>query len=283
MIHTSPRRVLVTGAGSGIGLATTVRLATHGYEVVALVPDHWERRGVREAAGAAGVGTSVRPIVCDLADAEARADAVAGLEVYGLVNNAGYMNAGLVSDVSIQEARRQLEVMVLAPLDLAERLKPGMLAAGVGRIVNVVSSGVHTSTPFTGWYQAAKAALRELTDSLREELSSGPIRVVDVEPGGISTNIWPRAREELLTRREVSQWPERYDRPLALLQRVAARAGSAEEVAAAIERALDERRPRRHYRVGPGAQLLRLVSDVVPDVLWDPVVRAATRAGSARA
>ena len=104
------------------------------------------------------------------------------------------MNAGLALDVPIADARTQLEVMVLAPMDLTRRVLPYMLERGQGRVVNVTSAAVHTSTPFTGWYQACKAALRELTDALRAELEDTGVDLVDIEPGGFRTAIWTREK-----------------------------------------------------------------------------------------
>lgn len=134
---------------------------------------------------------SVATVVVDLADAKARATVANELELYALVNNAGYLNAGLLRNVAMKEARRQLEVMVLAPMDLARQALPCMLLHGDGRIVNVTSSAAHPSTPFSGWYQSSKAALRELNDALRVKLHNIGVDVIDVEPGGYQTGFGP--------------------------------------------------------------------------------------------
>ena len=266
------RRVLVTGASSGFGLATVLHLAELGFTVTGLASDEAGAATLEEAAGAQSL--SIRSIRADLANPQRRAAAVKDLGLYALVNNAGYMNAGLLRDVPIAEARAQFEVMVLAPMDLARRVLPYMLERGEGRIVNVTSAAVHTSTPFTGWYQAGKAALRELTDALRAELEATGVDVVDVEPGGYRTGIWERGKSELRRRQRNSSRPEAYDPPLDLIDRSEPKMGEPIEVAQAIGKALITSRPQAHVRVGPGAGPLRLVSELLPDRIWDRLVTA---------
>lgn len=267
------RRVLVTGAGSGFGLATAVHLSEIGFAVTGLVPDDAEKSALGRATGEAGV--EVRAVVADLSDPEARVGLLSGMDLWALVNNAGYMNAGQVRDIDIDEARHQLETMVLAPLDLARQALPAMTSRRDGRIVNVTSAAVHTSTPLTGWYQACKAALRELNDSLRVEVEPAGVEVIDVEPGGYRTGIWSRAASELATRRERSGQPGRYDRVLRHIGPAKRLMAEPEQVARCIAWVLTAGRPPRHVRIGPGSGLLRVLNDTVPDRLWDRMIRSA--------
>jgi short-subunit dehydrogenase len=263
------RRALITGAGSGMGMATALELARLGFTAIGLVPDEQEAEGLAVAAENAGV--AIRVVQADLTDPPARAAVVKDLHLYALVNNAGFMNAGLLRDISIDDARLQLEGMVLAPLDLARRALPFMLRRGEGKIVNVTSAAAHTATPFTGWYQACKAALRELTDSLRLELADTGIDAIDVEPGGFRTGIWSRTQDELRVRQAVSSRPETYCAPLAVVDRLASTAGDPADVAAAIGRILTTADPPAHLRIGEDAAPLRVLSELVPDHIWDRV------------
>ena len=264
------RRVLVTGAGSGFGLATARHLAGLGFDVTGLVPDGEEAAVLARETARSGVTVDV--IEADLADPDRRAGLLDGLDLWGLVNNAGYMNAGRLSDIPIDDARRQLEVMVLAPVDLVCQALPAMVGRGQGRIVNVTSSALHDSTPLTGWYAASKAALRELNDALRLELTAQGVTVTDVEPGGYQTGIWPGAADELRRRRAVSARPDLYDRVLGKLDTGFALMGDPDEVARVVGEVCTTGQPPPHVRVGPGATALRLVDDLVPDRVRDRVV-----------
>ncbi len=265
--------MLVTGAGSGFGLATALHLADLGFTVTGLVPDAEEEA---LSCAAAERGVEVGRIAADLANPQRRAAAVKDLELYALVNNAGYMNAGLLTDVPIPDARTQFEAMVLAPVDLTRRILPHMLEQGEGRIVNVTSAAVHASTPFTGWYQACKAALRELTDALRSELEDTGVDVINIEPGGFQTGIWDRGKAELRRRQRNSSRADAYEKPLELIERTKPRMGDPDDVAEVIGRVLTEAHPRAHVRVGPDAGPLRLVSELVPDRVWDRMVSRTT-------
>lgn len=261
----------MTGAGSGIGLATCGILRSLDFDVVgAVAPGEVQGIG-RLRAEAAGPG-SLDVLEADLGDPAAREGLAEGLDLWALVNNAGYMNAGQLRDVPLPEARRQLEAMVVAPVDLCRQAAPAMIARGHGRIVNVTSSALSSSTPLTGWYQACKAALREITDSLRVELAPYGVAVIDVEPGGYRTGIWGRAASELAARRDLSDRPDLYDRALRRLGSGYEVMGDPSAVALCVADALTTGSPRRHIRVGPGARVLRAADRLVPDAVWDRVV-----------
>lgn len=272
------RNVLVTGAGSGIGLATALHLAEIGFEVTGLVPSAGEEQTLKGRAGASGLRIPVLRV--DLSEPGSRRDVAGNLDLWALVNNAGFMNAGQIRDVPVEAARRQLETMVLAPVDLIHQALPAMIARGHGRIVNVTSSAVHASTPLTGWYVAAKAALRELNDSLRLELRACGVDVIDIEPGGYRTRIWPRAARELDVRARNSARPQLYHRVLRHLGSARSMMADPAAVARVIGEVLTEGRPPRHRRVGPGALSLRAADTLLPDAIWDSLVDAGTRMGS---
>jgi len=189
---TAPDRgaVLTTGANSGIGLATVIEVARRGFRSIGSVRSEAKADVVHKAAAEAGV--SVETVLLDVTDADRCRAVVDELDddLYGLVNNAGYGMTGAIEDVTDDEAHHLFETMVFAPLRLSRLAIPGMRAAGDGCIVNVSSIMGITTTPLTGWYQAAKHALEGASDALRLEVAKAGIRVVLVEPGGFKTSIW---------------------------------------------------------------------------------------------
>lgn len=267
------RTVITTGAGSGIGLESAIEAARLGFRSVAAVhrPDQVDE--VHRSAGAAGVAVDVE--VLDVTDDERAAAVVDRAEPWALVNNAGYMNAGMIEDVPTGEALRQYEVMVVAPMRLVQLALPGMRSRGGGRIVNISSSVGELSIPFQAWYDATKRALSSLSDGLRAELVRHAIDVVVVEPGAIDTPLWARARAELAERRARSVEPQLYDRALAGFDELALRAGDPEEVARVVGEVLHAGHPRFRYRVGPGSRAISAVARLVPTSVRDQVTRAA--------
>ena len=141
--------VLTTGANSGIGLATVVKLATLGFRSVGTVRSESKAATVTAAAEAAGV--SVETVMLDVTDEMRCAEVVDRVRPWAIVNNAGYSGVGAIEDVSDEEARKQLETMVVAPMRLARLALPHMRTARDGRIVNVSSIyGLTTPDGVTG-------------------------------------------------------------------------------------------------------------------------------------
>jgi NAD(P)-dependent dehydrogenase (short-subunit alcohol dehydrogenase family) len=260
------RTVLVTGANSGIGLATVVELARKGFDAVGSVRSAAKAREVRQAASEAGV--RVRTIRLDVTNALACALTVERLRPYGIVNNAGYPAIGAVEDIDEEEAHRVVETMVFGPMRLARTALPFMRDAGGGRIVNLSSIYGLTTTPLTGWYQACKHALEALSDALRVEVARDGIRVVLIEPGGFRTGIWDEATGDA-GRRAGSRYTEAYRRlqsGMAMTQRLM---GDPRAVARTIAGAMTSRSPRPRYLVGPDARVVALWSAVLPTEVKD--------------
>jgi NAD(P)-dependent dehydrogenase (short-subunit alcohol dehydrogenase family) len=160
------KRVLITGASSGIGAATVQRMAAQGWTVYAAA-----RRLDRLAA-------LERPGVCslplDLADDGSIVSAVEELAADGglsaIVNNAGYGSYGAVEDVPLAEARQQFEVNLFGAARLIQLALPLLRQAEQPRIVNISSVGGRIHEPFGAWYHATKFALEGFSDCLRLEL-----------------------------------------------------------------------------------------------------------------
>jgi NAD(P)-dependent dehydrogenase (short-subunit alcohol dehydrogenase family) len=192
------RTVVVTGANSGIGLATCVELARVGYDVVGTVRSEEKGQLLQDAAVAKGVEVSYA--VIDVADAKSTEEGFAAIlaerDIWAVVNNAGYAQAGAVEDVDDDLAREQLEINLLAPARIARIVLPGMRERGEGRIVNVSSVAGRVSIPLIGWYSASKHALEALTDALRMEVEQFGVRVILIEPGSFGTAIWPDGSDD---------------------------------------------------------------------------------------
>jgi len=264
------RTVLVTGANSGIGLATVLELGRIGYDVVGTVRSQAKASAVHAAATEAGV--AVRTALLDVTDAARGAELVEELRPWGVVNNAGYSGMGAIEDVSDEEVRDQLEAMVVAPIRLARLSLPHMRAQGGGRVVNVSSIYGLTTTPFSGWYQATKHALEAVSDALRLEVARDGIKVVLVEPGGFKTGIWEEFDRDV-AKREPSAYRTGYERTRQLMGLAMPFMGEPRAVAKVIASALTSRSPRPRYLVGVDAQAIARAQPWMPTVVRDRVTR----------
>jgi NAD(P)-dependent dehydrogenase (short-subunit alcohol dehydrogenase family) len=268
------RVVLTTGANSGIGLATAIELARRGFRSIGSVRSEAKAEEVHRAAAEADV--AVETVLLDVTDADRCEEVIGDLDLYGLVNNAGYALLGAVEDVGDDEARVLMETMVLAPMRLTRLALPAMRAQGGGRIVNVSSIAGRTSSPVLGWYHGAKHALETLSDSLRMEVAGDGVKVALVEPGGFRTGIWQEL-EAGIERHEDSgsRHIDAYHRSVQLARLAQIVMGSPEQCGKVVAGAVAARNPRRRYLVGLDAQALTLTSRLTPAIVQDRVLRIA--------
>ena len=274
-MNTSEKKVLVTGASRGIGHAIALDLASAGFEVVAAVRDDEGAAAVTTAAAARGV--AVRTVTLDVTDEVACRDVIDEERPWGLVNNAGYAQSGAVTEVADDDARAQLETLVLAPVRLARLAAAHMRDAGSGRIVNISSITAEIPSPLLGWYQAAKQAMEGVSDAMRLELKADGIDVVLVQPGAVQTDIWADTRERLpaVTRFEptASRWST-------FTRRLEPYMTSPEAVGRTVRGALTAERPRDRYPVGVDAQVLTRVARFVPVPITDAATRTLLNLGA---
>ena len=183
--------VLITGARSGIGLATLRRFAEAGWNVTAAVRSN--ERALELEKQLAADGLTARYAVFDLRDRAATDDALAKVVSSGLpdviVNNAGVGTFGpveLSDDASIDLT---FEINLVAPLRIMRSLAPHFRERGSGVIVNVSSGLGFASDVGQGLYAASKHALEAISEALFYELRPFGVRVAVVEPGLTATDI----------------------------------------------------------------------------------------------
>ena len=187
---TTTRTALVTGASSGIGLATAKRLLDRGYQVIGTsrnpdtVPEEARLDGLRYRA-------------LDLRD-KASIDGFAGalyaedIHVDVLVNNAGESQSGPLEEIPLGALERLFQINVLGPVHLTQLLLPGMRRRGYGRVVMVSSMLASFPLAYRSSYVASKAAIEGFATAARFEMSPFGVWLTTVEPGSIKTGISTR-------------------------------------------------------------------------------------------
>jgi NAD(P)-dependent dehydrogenase (short-subunit alcohol dehydrogenase family) len=172
----SGRRVLVTGAGKGIGRATVALLRNERAHVVALTRSESDRADLEDAGS--------ETIICDLADAAATRSAVAGAQpIDFLVNNAGTTELQSFLDTSAESFDWLMAVNARAPMIVAQECARDMIRRGhKGAIVNVSSLASHHGVPDHTAYCASKGALDAMTRVMAVELGPHGIRVNCINP-----------------------------------------------------------------------------------------------------
>ena len=276
------KSVLVTGASTGIGRATALRMDAEGWRVFASVRREEDAASLREAASERLV-----PVILDVTEAEqisaaaeqiAAAVGEAGLD--GLVNNAGIAVMGPLETTPIDDLRKQIEVNLISQVAVTQAMLP-LIRAARGRVVFLSSIGGRMAMPFGAPYHASKYGIEAVVDSLRQELRPWKIDVVAIEPGSIDTPIWERGEgiaDEVAGRAPAAQeelYGEKIKRFRRAVRRTAERGISAEKVAGAVEHALTARRPRTRYLVGADARGQAFAARFLPDRLIDRIVARA--------
>jgi NAD(P)-dependent dehydrogenase (short-subunit alcohol dehydrogenase family) len=264
--------VLITGAARGIGRATALHLAAHGWSVYAGVRSQADGEALRAQARSG----ELVPVLLDITDPAqlAALDGALPERLDAVVNNAGIVVDGPVEAVAPEDLRRQLEVNVVGQAAVTQAVLP-RIRASRGRIVFVSSLSGRVSTPFMGVYSASKFALEGLADALRIEMRPWGIKVILVEPSSTDTDLWRKALDTLdgTEARLRPEHRELYSEQFAGLRKstkaIQKQAVPVQDVVTVIERALSTERPRARYPVGTASKLQLVASAVLPTAILD--------------
>ena len=179
------KRVLITGAGGGLGAAIARRFAEEGYTVIAADRD----LATAEATARALPGASAHRLdVTDEAAAEALLDALGEVPDV-LVNNAGIVRFSNILEHSVEDFRRVLDVNLTGTFVMCKLAGRRMAARGAGSIVNIASLNGVMASPDTGSYPASKAGVAKLTEQFALVLGKDGVRVNAVAPGFINAGM----------------------------------------------------------------------------------------------
>ena len=267
---------LITGASTGIGQATSLRLARAGWTVLAGVrkSEDGARLAAEEPAG------RIEPLQLEVTDAAQIGAAAARVGPAGLdalVNNAGIGLGGPLEVLTDEEWRRQFDVNFFAQIAVTRAMLPALRRAG-GRIVFISSIGGRVAMGFNGPYAASKHAIEAVGDALRVELHDSGVQVALIEPGSIATPIWDKSRGEAERLTIPPELERYYGGAVEALDKVLEETGrrgiSPDAVAETIQKALTARHMPARVLVGRDARTMLYAKRLLPDRVFDRVVRS---------
>jgi NAD(P)-dependent dehydrogenase (short-subunit alcohol dehydrogenase family) len=270
--------VLITGTSTGFGRVATELLAARGWRVFATMRDPARKEPLERALKDAGLSERVSFVqldVTDLASIEAAVKSVlaqTGNALDAVVHNAGIAVAAVLEDLSDADIRRVMDTNFFGVLKLTRALLPIFRAQRRGRIVLVSSQSALAGQPGNSMYCASKWALEGWAESLAYEVDPFGIDVVLIEPGPYRTEIWNSTKWVVPANSAYLPWLKRLRQAADRHQAQTSR--DPKEVAAVIAKALEARRPRFRYQVGPFAKLDYFLRGKMPTKL---IRRGTTR------
>ncbi|WP_433169242.1 SDR family NAD(P)-dependent oxidoreductase [Kribbella sp. CA-247076] len=265
------RTVVITGAGSGVGAATTVRLDREGWRVFAGVHSQHEAQVLDRQTSADVTVHQLDVTSPDSVKAFAgEVDlALGGDGLHALVDNAGKGYLGPLETLPLENLRDQFEVNVIGQVAVTQQFLPMMRRGDGSRVVLVGSVAGRVAAGFAGAYFASKYALEAIADAWRQELTPDGIDVVIVEPGPLATPIWAKAAKTLDSLPPNDLYRERLDAVRSRVARRGKESAGPEEAVELIVRAVSAPRPHTRYANGIAAKALPLVRQLIPDRIFD--------------
>lgn len=244
------RTALITGAGGGLGHALVERLVMNGWKVFAAdISTDLLRSSMHDP--------DVVPIAMDVTDAESIRSAYETItsrtdHLDGIVNFAGIMGVGSLTDMPEERLARILDINVMGTFRVNKKFFP-LVEAVKGRIVNISSeTGWQSAAPFNGPYAMSKYAIEAYSSALRRELAIVDVKVVTIQPGAFRTSM-VEGIERAFTQAESET--TKFASVLGTLKGLAAKtiksAHDPDILAQVIETALTTKRPKAVYSVKP--------------------------------
>lgn len=268
------KSILITGCSSGIGLYSATQLKQRGYRVFATA---------RKPADVDALNKmGFESLLLDITDSSSIQQALnevlkrTGGTLFAVFNNAGYLQAGAVEDISRDMMRAQFETNVFGPMELTRLVLPIMRKQGYGRIIQNSSILGIIPMSYCGAYNASKYALEGYSSTLRHELRHTPIHVSILVPGPIESklrhNAYQQYKETLHQQADSNYHPvyqkmeKTYFNPEGQDKDIRQ---SPDAVVSCLIHALENKSPKAHYYVGLPAKALGFLKRILPDTMLD--------------
>jgi len=271
------KTILITGCSSGIGLESAKALKERGYHVFATA------RKLEDVAALNNLGLESYQL--DVTNPKSCRSALDDIltktngKLFAIFNNAGYMQAGAIEDLSIDVIRAQIETNFFGAVSMTQLVLPIMRKQGFGRIIQNSSILGIMTIPFYGAYNASKHALEGFSLTLRQELRDTNIKVSLINPGPIYTNLRENAYQiyqDTLKNKSQSVYLKVYK---AMEESYFKNRGHSsltdtpKIVVKSLIHALENKHPRAHYYVGKPAKTMAVLKHLLPESIFEWVIK----------
>jgi short-subunit dehydrogenase len=261
--------ILITGASSGMGKETALKLIKEGHKVYPVARRIENMKDLGQL-GAFPIQmdvtneTDIQNVVDIIIEKEGKIDV--------LWNNAGYAVYGSIEETNIEDGRRQFEVNLFGLASLTQKVIPYMRKANKGLIINTSSVGGRIYAPLGSWYHASKHALEGWSDCLRLELKPFKIDVVILQPGAIATELSQVAIEPTLARAGNGPYKKITNVIVQLTQKFEKSSSPSSVIAQAISKIISAKKPKTRYKVGKLSSTSIFLRNYMGDNVFDKIV-----------
>ena len=253
--------ILITGASSGIGRETALKLAKSGHKVFAGIRKKIDKEELE------GLNKNIKGVYLDVTNPESIEKAFWYIikntdRIDVLINNAGIVTAGPLEFLPIKSIKEQFEVNTFGALALTQRFIPFLKH---GKIINISSMASTGLFPFISPYCASKSALDILFNSLMLE-NKDNIKVISVKPASIKTPIWNKSVKTAKSRFERfnESAKNKYQKELSYMEKNALKNNEkgidASEAVNTIVKIINAKNPKPSYSVGYKSSIVQLIS-----------------------
>ncbi|WP_400079316.1 SDR family oxidoreductase [Winogradskyella sp. R77965] len=257
--------VLITGGSSGIGKSVGEYLQTKGFKVYGTSrnPSNYPKSEFPIVALDVTKSETISNCINTVLKHESQIDV--------LINNAGAGITGPIEEIPDAEIKRNFETNLFGPINVIKAVLPTMRSQQSGLIINVTSIAGYMGLPYRGIYSASKGALEIITEAFRMELKDFNIEMTNVAPGDFATNIAAgRYHAPIL---DTSPYKENYGNSLKMMDDHVDEGSDPQQMADAIFKIIETKKPKVHYKVGAFMQKFSIVlKRILPDKVYEKLL-----------
>jgi len=254
--------ILVTGASSGLGLATATALVAAGHTV------YGASRSISKAKD-----LTFKPLQMDVTDDASVNAAIATIikaegKIDVLINNAGNGITGPLYAMPVDIAKKQFEVNFFGVVRVSSAVLPGMIEKGAGMVINVGSLAGLFGLPYQGLYSASKFAIEGYSESLRMELRNTGVKVTVLNPGDFKTDFTGN-REKVPFTLKNDKLKAEFEAAVAAMEKDESIGAAPSKLAAEVVKIVDKTNPKHNYLIGAIGQTIAVtLKSVLPGGLF---------------